>query len=76
MPITTDRTVGRDLRASLAIRDGVPAGLCWGDFKAAMTLLGVGDEDRVASIEFGCKQLGTGRIVRDDAPDGIEIRER
>ena len=75
--VTTNHTVARDLRASVGVRvDGVPAGLTWGQFKAAMTLLGVADDDRVASIEYGCAQCGTGKLVRDDAPDGIEIRER
>lgn len=75
-PVTTDNTVTRDLQASLNIRDGVPVGVTWASFKAAMTILGVEDEDRIASIEFGCKQFGSGRIVRDDAIDGIEVRER
>lgn len=74
--VTTDDTLARDLRASLNVRNGVPAGVTWGQFKAAMTVLGVQDEDRIASIEYGCKQYGTGSIVRDDAPDGIEVREK
>lgn len=72
---TNDGTVGRDLRAALALREGVPYGLTWGDLKHALELLGVTDGDRIASIELGCKSCGSGRIVRDDAPDGIEIRE-
>jgi len=74
--VTTDATLEKDLRASLDLRvQGVPAGLTWGQFKAAMVLLDVKDSDRLASIEYGCAQTGTGRVVRDDAPDGIEIRE-
>ena len=75
LPITTDATLDRDLRASLALREGVPVGNTWASFKAAMAVLGVTDADRVASIEFGVSQLGTSRIVRDDEPDGIVIRE-
>ena len=75
-PITTDETVTRDLRASLNVQHGVPVGVTWRAFKAAMTILGVTDEDRIASIEYGCSHFGgAGRIVRDDAPDWIEIRE-
>ena len=76
--ITADDTIVNDLRASLQslLRGGsVQAGMTWGTFKAAVKALGVADADRIASIEFGCKQYGSGRIVRDDAPDGIEIRE-
>lgn len=73
--MTTDDTLARDLRASLALREGVPYGVTWGDFKAAMTLLGVKDDDRLASIDVGNSQLNTySRIMRDDAPDGVEIR--
>ena len=75
--VTTDETVARDLKASLALREGVPFGTTWGTFKAAMTLLGVHDDDRIASIEMGTSRFVVGtRLVRDDAPDGIEIRER
>ena len=75
--ITTGETLADDLRASrsLELRHGsVHAGLTWAGFKAAMERLGVTDEDHLASIEFGVT-AGTGRICRDDAPDGIEIRE-
>jgi hypothetical protein len=75
MPLTTNDTTGRDLRASLSLRHGVPTGNTWGAIKAAMTVLGVRDDDRIASIEYGVMQFGSGRIVRDDAPDGIEIKE-
>lgn len=71
---TTASTILVGLR-TFRVREGVPTGLTWGDFKAAMHTLEVEDGDRLASIEFGCKQCGSGRIVRDDAPDGIEIRE-
>lgn len=77
MPLTTDDTIVRDLRATLALQDGVPVGVSWGAFKAAMTILGVKDDDRIASIEYGTSHFGgEGRIVRDDASDGIEIREK
>lgn len=76
MPFTVDDTIARDLRASLNLRNGVPAGLTWGDFQAAMKLLGVKDTDRLASVEYGCGQFGSGCITRDDANDGIEIREK
>ena len=73
---TTNETVRRDLRASLAARTGVSAGVTWGSFKWAMATLGVRDDDRIASIEYGCSQFGgNGIIVRDDADDGVEIRE-
>lgn len=73
--VTTDATMARDLRASLARRQGVPFGVTWGAFKAAMTLLGVTDDDRIASIEVGTSQCQVDtKLVRDDAPDGIEIR--
>lgn len=72
--VTNDQTLSRDLRATLNRQRGVPCGLTWGDFKAAMVLLGVQDEDRIASIDYGCSS-GTGRLLRDDAPDGIEVRE-
>lgn len=75
--VTTDRTLARDLRASLVRAEGVPFGLTWGDFQAAMKLLGVKSTDRIASIEIGCSQTrATGRIHRTDAPDGIEIQEQ
>jgi hypothetical protein len=51
--ITTDATLAKDLRASLAARTGVSAGTTWGSFKWAMAVLG----------------------VREDADDGIEIKE-
>ena len=74
--ITTDETLGRDLRASLTARTGVSAGTTWGSFRWAMAVLGVRDDDRIASIEYGCSRLGgNGIIVRDDADDGVEIRE-
>ena len=73
--VTTNDTIARDLRTSLLLREGVPMGLTWGSIKAAMTILGVSDEDRVASIELGVGQLGCGRLFRDDEPDGIVIRE-
>ena len=73
--MTTNATIAGDLRASLVLQEGVPAGVTWGAFKAAMDTLGVDDADFLASIEYGCKQYGSGRIVRDDAPFGIEIRE-
>lgn len=72
--VTTNDTISRDLRATLNRQRGVPAGLTWGEFQAAMKLLGVKDDERIASIDYGnCN--GTGRLMRDDAPDGIEIRE-
>lgn len=75
--LTTDETLMRDLTASLAARTGVSAGVTWGEFKWAMARLGVRDDDRIASIEYGCSRLGGGGvIVRDDADDGIEIREK
>ena len=73
-PETTDASVRRDLERSLAAR-GVSAGLTWGDFQSAMAQLGVQATDGLASIDYGCGSGGTGRIVREDAPDGIEIRE-
>jgi hypothetical protein len=72
--VTTNETVSRDLRATLNLQRGVPCGLTWGDFKAAMQLLGVKDDERIASIDYGCG-TGTGRLIRDDAPDGVEVRE-
>lgn len=72
--VTTKDTLSRDLRATLNRQRGVPCGLTWGDFQAAMRLLGIRDDDRIASIDYGCG-TGTGRLLRDDATDGIEIRE-
>ena len=76
MPTTTNSTIVTDLLASLHRRAGVPAGLTWRDFKAAMARLEVEDEDRIAMIDYGTHALNGGRLVRDDAPDGIEIRGR
>lgn len=74
--ITTDKTLMRDLRASLAAHEGVACGLTWGSFKWAMAQLGVRDDDALASIEYGVSRLGgNGKLYRDDAEDGIEIRE-
>ena len=58
-------------------RDGVATvGQTWASFKAAVERgLLVRDDDALASIEYGVRQGGSGRLVRDDAPDGIEIRE-
>lgn len=75
MTVTNDFTITRDLIASLNRQDGVPFGLTWGSIKAAMTVLGVKDDDRIASIEIGVMQAGGGRMVREDAVDGIEVRE-
>lgn len=75
VPSTSDRLV-EDLRASLNARNGVACGLTWGAFKQAMAQLGVTDDDLLASIEYGTSHLGgNGRIYRDDAVDGVEIRE-
>jgi hypothetical protein len=73
--VTTNDTVIRDLKASLVQREGVPMGLTWGDVKAAFQLLGVRDDDRIAGIELGMAQLGSGRLYRDDEADGIVVRE-
>jgi hypothetical protein len=74
--ITTDATLAKDLRASLAARTGVSAGTTWGSFKWAMAVLGVRDDDTLASIDYGTARLGgNGTIVREDADDGIEIKE-
>lgn len=72
--VTSNETIGRDLRATINRQRGVPCGLTWGEFQAAMKLLGVQDSDRLASIDYGCG-TGTGRLLREDAGDGIEIRE-
>ncbi len=50
-------------------------GVTWRSVKDALAELGVEDDDVIASIEIGVRQFGPGRLVRDDAPDGIEIRE-
>ncbi len=50
-------------------------GVTWGSVKAAIAGLGVEDDDVIAAIEIGVMQAGSGRLVRDDEPDGIEIRE-
>lgn len=60
----------------MALRNGVPVGVTWKGFCDAMRVLGVKDDDRIACIEFGVRQGAMGRIIREDAPDGIEIRER
>ena len=51
------------------------AGITWGDFQRAMQRLGVQDDDRIASIEYGVALGSSGRICRDDDVDGVEIRE-
>ena len=77
MKVTTNATIQDDLAHTLRARTwGVQAGTTWGSFKRAMAQLGVDDDDRLASVEFGCKQGGSGHLLRDDAVDGIEIRER
>ena len=58
-----------------AIERGLWAGVTWGDFKRAIEGLGVRDDDRLASIEYGVAMNGRGVIVRDDDDMGVEIRE-
>jgi len=75
VPVTTAADIEHDLRASLRTR-GIPHGLTWGDFKAAMATLGIDDRTPLLSIEVGVSQFGGGRIVFDgDLTDGVEIKE-
>lgn len=70
-----DSPLVRDLKASLIERGAAKdAGLTWGQFQQAMRELGIQDGDRVASIEYGIR-FGSGHLVREDAADGIEVRE-
>lgn len=75
-PRPVDSPLAHDLVASLIARGAAKdAGLTWGMFKVAMRELGIQDSDRVASIEYGVKFGGSGHILREDASDGIEVRE-
>lgn len=74
--VTTNRTIGRDLRASLAARTGVRAGCTWGDFTRAVEGLGVRENDQLASIEYGVAQDGNGLLLMDTDDAGcVDIRE-
>ena len=75
MHVTTNTTVAADLQRSLKARGGVPAGMTWATFRAAMEQLGVADDDYLGSIEFGVMQGGSGYLVRDDENGLVEIRE-
>ena len=72
---TTDKTIVRDLRASLAVRRGAKSGETFGDFLAGVRSLGVTDDMPLSMIEFGVSQLGNGYITVDTNENGIEIRE-
>ena len=74
---TTNQTIRADLERSLKARGGVPAGMTWGSFQAAMEQLGVKADDYIGSIEYGVAMSGTGYLVRsdDDAIGLVDIRE-
>ena len=72
---TTNRTIARDLTASLTAREGVPGGHTLGEYKAALSALGLTDDTRIASIEWGISQSGNGRVILDVTSEGIELRE-
>jgi len=72
---TTNRTIVRDLQASLVARRGVPAGTTVGDFKDALRQLGVTDDMPLSSIEYGVSQWGNGSLTLDTDESGVEIRE-
>lgn len=55
-------------------REGVSAGVTVGDFKAALSRL-AGDNELLASIEYGCAREVTGWIVVERNESGVEIRE-
>ena len=74
-PDRSESTIARDLRASLAARQGVPVGSTFGDFIAACRALGIRDDMLLASCEFGIAQTGNGYLTVDVAADGIELRE-
>lgn len=76
MRVTTDDSVIDDLRASVNARQGVAAGSTFGEFLAACRRMGIRDEDKLASIEFGVSAYGNGWITRDDDIDGISVREK
>lgn len=72
--VTTDATLRADLQASLRKQGGF-AGYTWGEFKRAMRFLGVKDNDRLDSIEFG--GLNASRVITiGDGDEGLEVREK
>ena len=75
MHVTANTTIAADLQRSLRARGGVPAGMTWASFRAAMEQLGVRDDDYLGSIEYGVMQGGSGYLVRDDENGLVEIRE-
>lgn len=73
---TTNATIAADLTASLFLRaKGVDAGQTVGDFIAALRQLGITDDMPLASIEYGIRKIGSGRVTVDVEHDGLEIRE-
>jgi hypothetical protein len=69
---TTDETLTRDLRKSLAARKSIQT---VGDFLNALMAHGVTLDTPLASIEFGIAHGGSGLLEIDHEETGIEIRE-
>ena len=74
--ITTNETMRDDLTRSLLRNGRAYAGFTWGEFQRAMEAFGVRSDDKLASIEFGISQMGSGWLTFDRDEDGaVEIRE-
>jgi len=73
-PVTTDKTLRRDLINSLNLV-GVHAGTTWGHFVQAVEGYGVHRDTPLGSIEFGVMQGGSGRIRIEEEDGQIEVRE-
>jgi hypothetical protein len=71
--ITTDDTLKRDLRASMAAHTAIAT---VGDFlNALMAVHGLTLDTPLASIEFGVAATGNGKLTIDETDAGVEIRE-
>lgn len=70
--VTSDTSLERDLRASWAARKPIET---IGDFLNVLMARGLTLDVPLASIEFGISQYGDRRIVIDETPEGVEIRE-
>jgi hypothetical protein len=72
---TSNATIVRDLRASLAVRRGLAFDGTVGGFFAAVYALGVTNDMPFSMCEFGVSQLGNGFVTVDVEEDGVAIRE-
>lgn len=69
---TTDATLTRDLRKSLAARKQIET---IGDFLNALMAHGVTLDTPLSSVEFGIAQSGDGLLVIEYEDGAIDIRE-